>query len=121
MRPATAVDLRDALDSLGIPVRYGYYGAGTAGVPPLPRITYRFKLSADTIYADDKPWQRYARYDIELEEKSKDFRLEKRICDALTAAGITWERYEYPQDGNGDDTHWLQVIWEVLVAEETTT
>ena len=122
MTPATEADLETALSACGITWQYGYYGSGPGDATdetPMPRILYRFKLTPDVTYADGgEVVQRNARYDVELEEAKKDFDLEKRVGDALTAAGIGWDRYEYAQDGSTEGSHWLQVIWEVTVTED---
>jgi hypothetical protein len=119
--PATVSDLVAAIKSTGLAFRYGYFGSGPGDATdthPMPRITYRFKLTPGADYAAGKAWHRTARYDVELEEPAKSFDTEKLVSDALDSAGVPWDRYEYTQDGTTEGSHWLQVIWEVTVTED---
>lgn len=118
---STVADIVIALKATGLTYRYGYFGSGPGDATettPMPRIVYRFKLTPGADYADGTAWHRNARYDIELEESNKDFATEQKVSDALTAAGIAWDRYEYQQDGTTEGSHWLQVIWETTVCED---
>lgn len=106
--------LEAALATVGVPVFYNQ----AKSTAKMPYIIFFFKMTGSSSYADGMLWQQNARYDVELDEPSKDFDLESRIGDALTQAGIGWDRYEYAQDGSTEGSHWLQVIWEVTVTED---
>lgn len=101
--------LEAALATVGVPV---FYNQATF-TAKMPYLIFFFKMTGSNSYADGKLWQQNDRYDVELDEPSKDFALEKKVRDALEAAGIPYEQIEYPQDGG-----WLQEIFETTVVSK---
>ena len=102
----TRADLVAAIQSVGITCFYGQSRA--VPVSDMPTLSYRFVMDAAEA-ADDGAWGRRERYNVELCEGVKDFELEDRVCAALDARGIAFDRFEYEQDG------WLQTVFEVEV------
>lgn len=108
----TRTDVAKAVKSLGIPARYGYFEGDQAAVTSMPYVTYRMKLDSPD-YAEDARYHVTERYDVELDESSKDFALESKLESALESARIPYTKYEYQQtDG------WLSVIYETSVDKE---
>lgn len=81
----------ELLDFLGIPWAYDHFSEGEAVDPPF--ICYR-SPGSDNFSADGTVYLSVDVVDIELYTDVKDPELERRVQDALTAAGIFYEKTE---------------------------
>ena len=91
MSRLTVDELVSVLNSTGLPV--SYYQFPQDKVPPLPYLIYWFPAS-DDFYADDKNYTKINGLRIELYQEEKDFALEQKIENTLTANGIPYVREE---------------------------
>lgn len=81
-------DLISAVESLGIPWANGAFQDGEEPPPPFIVLVAGFSQSA---YADNIAWARAMPYDVALYTRARDYELERRIGDAIEAAGIAYE------------------------------
>ena len=86
-------DLKEVLESVGIPVVYHSFQSSGLKVQPPPYIVYLIK-SSDNIGADDKVYQKQYIVHIELYSKQKNIKLEQKLEDALDKASIFYDKTE---------------------------
>lgn len=86
----TYADISTLAESIGLPFAYYQFEDGTGIAPPF----LVFMIGYDDFYADDSNYQRIAEVTFELYTDYKDFVLEDRVADALTAAGLTFTQDE---------------------------
>lgn len=77
-----------ALDSVGLPVAYSHFPE--PGQAP-PFVIYYYPGIND-VYADNKNYQRIVQLTVELYSLTKDLELEWQLEDALTAAGLSYDK-----------------------------
>lgn len=87
----TYQEVNDMIASFGLPYAYYEFPNDTPQVPPFVCFYYE---QTDDVYADDQNYQRIIELTIELYSKYKDFINEANIEQTLTAAGLTYVRYE---------------------------
>lgn len=85
----TLEELRDLLETTGLPVTYREWEANAA--PPLPNICYLVSYS-NNFAADGKVYCPITHVQIELYTKLKDLESEARVENAL--ASFYWEKTE---------------------------
>lgn len=83
----TLVEVKEFVESLGIPFAYYQFAEDTA-VPP-PFICYYYPDGVDFM-ADDRNYQKINALTIELYTDARDFDLEATIESALTEAGFVY-------------------------------
>ena len=84
-------EIIDILNALGLPYAYDHFAEGESPEPPF--ICFRLPGS-DHFAADGKAYCKISEAEIELYTDRKDPVVEKRIEDALDAAGIFYTRTE---------------------------
>ena len=72
---------------------YTYYCFPPGEVPQLPYAVF-YHPQTDTESADNKMWARIQTTNIELYTEQKDFYIEQKLEEVLTANEITWEKSE---------------------------
>lgn len=77
------------LDSLGIPWASQSFGKDDEPEPPFICLVAGF---TETVWADNAAYCTLMDYDIALYTRHRDYTTEKRIADALAAAGCTFEK-----------------------------
>ena len=87
----TLEDIKKILESTGLPVTYYCWPEEQA--PPMPYICYHSPYS-NNFAADGVTYFTADHVMIELYSRNVDKTSEKKITDALTAAGIYWDRTE---------------------------
>ena len=85
----TTIELKNLMDSVGVPTAYWQFTKDTA--KPAPYICYFFTGSNDML-ADDTNYKHINNLAIELYTVSKDFALEEKLETALNNAGLVWSR-----------------------------
>lgn len=80
------------LDSI-LPGKVTYYAWRVGDAPPLPYICY-YSTGSDNFAADNIVYHSRRPVRIELYTKTKDLATEAAVEQALTAAGIYWDRDE---------------------------
>lgn len=89
----TYEEVKSIIEDIGLPTAYWEFQNGTATSPPF--ICWLFTDSADFM-ADDTNYVKIRPLRIELYTDAKDFALEQRVENALTAAGLRYDREEGP-------------------------
>lgn len=78
--------------SVGLPYAYDHFEEDDSpGQPPFICFTYP---SSDNFFADDSVYQKIKQLSIELYTDAKEPTLEKRVEDALDAAGLPYNSSE---------------------------
>lgn len=78
--------------SVGLPYAYDHFEEDdTPGQPPFICFTYP---ASDNFFADDSVYQKIRQLSIELYTNTKEPKLEKRVEDALDAAGLPYNSSE---------------------------
>lgn len=91
-------ELKDILNTVGIPVVYHSFQSAGLAVQPPPYIVY-LVVNSDNIGADDKVLLKQNVVHVELYTQYKDAQLEQKLEDALDNASIFYEKTElYIQD-----------------------
>lgn len=86
----TLEDLKKILESTGMPVTW--YSWPEQQAPPLPYICYH-SPDTDNFFADGVTYYVINMVAIELYSRNVDQAAEKKIEDALKAAGIAWQKH----------------------------
>lgn len=102
----TLEEIKDLLETTGIPVAYRAFPVGKA--PPLPFLCYLFSYT-NNFNADDRVYQVINRVTIELYIEVKDPATEVLVEAAL--AGLCWEKSEEYLD----DERCYEIIYEIEV------
>ena len=87
----TTQEISRMIADIGIP--YAYYQFSEATAKPPPFICFYYPNSADFM-ADNINYAKINALTIELYTDNKDFSLEKRVEDMLTAHGLPYTREE---------------------------
>lgn len=87
----TYQEVNALVESFGLPTAYYQFTADTATAPPF---VCWFFTDSDDLNADNSNYVKIRPLRIELYTDYKDFALESVIEDALSAAGLTYERDE---------------------------
>lgn len=82
-------DLKKLLDNVGIPVAYDHFEDNKNMKPPF--MAYREQAS-DNFIADNKVYQFFYGFEIELVTTKKDVELEEKISNLLTESEIPYEK-----------------------------
>lgn len=86
----TRAEIYTMLKSVGIPAAYDHFNEGTGIQPPF--IVFYYPNDNDVI-ADNTNYVRVDALTVELYTDTKDFKLEKKLEDALTGAGLVYSRF----------------------------
>lgn len=104
----TVVEIKELIESLGLPCTYYSYPEGKA--PDLPYIVWYFPNSSN-FSADDKVYANIEQLNIELYTMNKDFSTEKRIEGILDDENFYWDKLETYIDSE----HMYQVLYQTEV------
>lgn len=89
----TFKQIKNMIESFGIPYVYHEWNCDVSELPPLPWVAFRYPDIND-FYADNKNYQRITALEIELCTEEKDFELEQRIEGILESNGLTYYKVE---------------------------
>jgi hypothetical protein len=87
------IDLKDVLESTGLPVVYHSFESSGGEVKQPPYICYYLKES-DNISGDDRVVAKLNRCNIELYTDYKSLKIEQKLEDALDGASIFYDKAE---------------------------
>lgn len=88
----TTKEVAQMIAGIGLPYAYDHFDADdTPGHPPFICFTYP---ASDNFFADDSVYQKFRELNIELYTDVKELTLEKRVEDALDAAGLPYNSTE---------------------------
>lgn len=104
----TYQEIATMIDGFGLPNAYYQFPDNTVQAPPF--ISFFYERTND-LYADCKNYQRITGLIIEFYSDDKDFYYEGLIEDALTAAGLTYTKYEQFLDSE----HMHETVYEMEV------
>lgn len=110
----TFKDIVDIIEGFGLPYTYYQWEAGTA--QELPFIVYYY-TGSDDVGADDVNYAKVRDLVIELYTEVKDFELEERIEDALTAADLFYAK----EETHIDSEQMYEVLYsmQIVITKET--
>ena len=87
----TPQEVAGMIASIGLPYAYYQFPENTEQAPPV--ICFHYPESRN-FHADDTVYERAEKLVVELYTPEKDFALEARVEDVLTAHGLAWSRRE---------------------------
>ena len=85
----TRKNLINILKSLGFPIRYHSFKT-----PPNPPYLVYLAVDTDNTFADNKVYEKYTNYQIELYTNKKDFDTQEKIEEVFDEYDIPWESSE---------------------------
>lgn len=103
----------EMIESVGLPYAYYQFPDSTPTAPPFICFYYE---NSDDLYADGINYQRITELTIEFYSDTKDFVTEAKIEQTLTAAQLTYRKYEQFLDS--EKMHETVYEMEVLINGE---
>lgn len=104
----TVQEFKPVLESTGLPVAYRAFPKGNA--PALPFLCYRFPYT-NNFAADGVAYATINHGNVELYTQGKEPATEGEVEEALTGAGIYWEKSETYLE----DEKCFQILYEIEV------
>lgn len=94
----TRTQISDMMASIGLPYAYDHFTPTEENPMPAPPFMC-FRLDADYVYADDKPFIGVPTLSIELYADNRDYTQEAEVELMLTTNELSWEKEETYLDG----------------------